>query len=108
MKDRLMVEGVTPNAGYFEIGQDEWSRIREHVMTRFRPIVEFAFGGLDAVRAQSRLRQLVEKLWDAQDIDALAPVIKAMEPIGRASCRERVCKYVWISVGAVSLKKKKK
>src|SRR3546814_19600598 len=26
--------------------------------------------------------------------------------IGRASCRERVCQYVWISVGAVSLKKK--
>src|SRR3546814_8905462 len=28
--------------------------------------------------------------------------------IGRASCRERVCQYVWISVVAVSLKKKKK
>src|SRR3546814_14805683 len=28
--------------------------------------------------------------------------------IGRASCRERVCQYVEISVGAVSLKKKKK
>src|SRR3546814_18141298 len=27
--------------------------------------------------------------------------------IGRASCRERVCKYVEISVGAVSLKKNK-
>src|SRR3546814_13540011 len=27
--------------------------------------------------------------------------------IGRASCRERVCQYVYISVGAVSLKKKK-
>src|SRR3546814_15906095 len=27
--------------------------------------------------------------------------------IGRASCRERVCQYVWISVVAVSLKKKK-
>src|SRR3546814_1995596 len=79
MKDWLMVEGVTPNAGYFEIGQDEWSRTRENVMTRFRPIVECAFGGLDAVRAQSRLRQLVERLWDAKDIDALAPVIKAME-----------------------------
>src|SRR3546814_15519875 len=25
--------------------------------------------------------------------------------IGRASCRERVCKYVWISVGGVYLKK---
>src|SRR3546814_14545949 len=28
--------------------------------------------------------------------------------IGRASCRERVCQYVSVSVGAVSLKKKKK
>src|SRR3546814_19473472 len=28
--------------------------------------------------------------------------------IGRASCRERVCKYVEISVVAVTLKKKKK
>src|SRR3546814_16463762 len=28
--------------------------------------------------------------------------------IGRASCRERVCEYVWISVVAVSYKKKKK
>src|SRR3546814_10362668 len=27
--------------------------------------------------------------------------------IGRASCRERVCQYVWFSVVAVSLKKKK-
>src|SRR3546814_17421868 len=27
--------------------------------------------------------------------------------IGRASCRERVCRYVWISVVAVSLKKHK-
>src|SRR3546814_16452955 len=28
--------------------------------------------------------------------------------IGRASCGERVCQYVWISVVGVSLKKKKK
>src|SRR3546814_17703325 len=32
---------------------------------------------------------------------------QAMEKIGRASCRERVCQYVSISVVAVSLKKKK-
>src|SRR3546814_18492033 len=30
------------------------------------------------------------------------------EQIGRASCRERVCQYVLISVVAVSLKQKKK
>src|SRR3546814_13922888 len=31
---------------------------------------------------------------------------RAAQEIGRASCRERVCQYVLISVGAVSLKKK--
>src|SRR3546814_20073315 len=30
------------------------------------------------------------------------------DALGRASCRERLCQYVSISVGAVSLKKKKK
>src|SRR3546814_16078792 len=30
------------------------------------------------------------------------------EKIGRASCRDRVCQYVYISVVAVSLKKKQK
>src|SRR3546814_13916817 len=31
-----------------------------------------------------------------------------LQEIGRASCRERVCQYVWVSVVAVALKKKKK
>src|SRR3546814_14984749 len=41
--------------------------------------------------------------------DALAAVLHPLEEcaqIGRASCRESVCKYVSISVVAVSLKKK--
>lgn len=79
LKDRLMAEGINPHPGYFEIAQEEWTRIREHVMARFRPIVEFAYAGLDTARAQARLRQLVEKLWDAKDMDTLSPIIKAME-----------------------------
>src|SRR3546814_43252 len=41
--------------------------------------------------------------------DALtyAERFKPAAEIGRASCRERVCQYVWISVVVVSLKKKK-
>src|SRR3546814_11555703 len=35
-------------------------------------------------------------------------IITSETEIGRASCRERVCQYVLISVVAVSLKKKKK
>ncbi len=79
LKDRLLAEGISPHQAYFEISQEEWSRIREHVMDRFRPIVEFAYGGLDASRAQARLRQLIEKLWDAKDMDSLGPIIQAME-----------------------------
>src|SRR3546814_20310091 len=36
------------------------------------------------------------------------PCELATETIGRASCRERVCQYVYISVVAVSFKKKYK
>src|SRR3546814_19125122 len=41
--------------------------------------------------------------------DRIAPDEPTSAPeIGRASCRERVCQYVEISVVAVSLKKKKR
>src|SRR3546814_19199497 len=48
------------------------------------------------------------------DVDAVAEFLRAGDDrsearareIGRASCRERVCQYVYISVVAVSLKKK--
>src|SRR3546814_13343568 len=39
---------------------------------------------------------------------AHAAQIHAGEEIGRAAGRERVCQYVWISVVAVSLKKKER
>src|SRR3546814_15246797 len=39
---------------------------------------------------------------------ALRPRTWQIAKIGRASCRERVCQYVSISVVAVTLKKKKK
>src|SRR3546814_20124851 len=52
------------------------------------------------------------------DVAAIAPMVAEMRAvalvrdlvnkIGRASCRERVCKYVLLSVVAVSLKKKHK
>src|SRR3546814_19729710 len=38
--------------------------------------------------------------------NAMATANKPMDEIGRASCRESVCQYVYITVVAVSLKKK--
>src|SRR3546814_13011977 len=50
-------------------------------------------------------RGLVERLVGVVDGDLPAAV---GHQIGRASCRERVCQYVEVSVVAVSLKKKNK
>src|SRR3546814_13921825 len=49
---------------------------------------------------------------DGFDSKRMRPLRRHMQivfkEIGRASCRERVCQYVYISVVAVSLKKKTK
>ena len=79
MRDRLEAEGLAPHLGYFEIEEQEWQQIREHVMRRFRPIVEFAFGGADATKTQARLRSLVQKIWEAKDMEGLKPILDAME-----------------------------
>src|SRR3546814_15950286 len=57
-------------------------------------------------------RQLRDR-WSAQGraepqlLDRIRPFLRdQLEKIGRASCRERVCQYVSISVVAVSLKNK--
>src|SRR3546814_11607034 len=50
-------------------------------------------------RLQSHLRRALRT---AQRLDLLTA------KVGRASCGERVCQYVWISVVALSLKKKSK
>src|SRR3546814_17236232 len=43
------------------------------------------------------------------EVDLIARYLeRLLEKIGRASCRERVLQYVYTSVGAVYLKKKKK
>src|SRR3546814_12892655 len=41
-------------------------------------------------------------------LDHVIEILHLPVEIGRASCRERVCQYVWISVVSVPLKKKMK
>src|SRR3546814_21011510 len=57
----------------------------------------------NAVKVRDQERQMATT--GGFDLDFLAPDYLGDE-IGRASCRERVCQYVSISVVAVSLKKK--
>src|SRR3546814_18668848 len=53
------------------------------------------------------LADAVERDLEAAMVDSAKRCGDVLGPIGRASCRERVCQYVYISVVAVSLKKKR-
>src|SRR3546814_12270868 len=60
-----------------------------------RSLALYAAGSMDRAELKT-----VQQLYFGGDMEA------SVGPIGRASCRERVCQYVYISVVAVSLKNK--
>src|SRR3546814_18524585 len=66
-----------------------------------------AAGGEDDAARREVLRPACQARGDAAAKTILQPDPPHLQ-IGRASCRERVCQYVSISVVAVSLKKKSK
>src|SRR3546814_15050362 len=118
--DRRSWEGVSGfGARFDEAGGNRLGRglaAPEDELEHRVETLAFVYGGFDqylrlverqrAARAQQRA---VAEQHDA----AGRPEFEMAEPklfveIGRASCRERVCQYVEISVVAVSLKKKRK
>ncbi len=77
-RERAEAEGLDPHPGYFEITEAEYGRIRDHVMRQFQPIVESAFDDVTEANKAVFLKNLVNKLWDATDMEALGPVMDAM------------------------------
>jgi hypothetical protein len=78
LKDRMQSEGLEAHPHYFEISEEEFGKIRDFVMVRFRPMVEFAFEGMSQTSAATHLRTLVQKLWEAKDMEGLSPIVKAL------------------------------
>src|SRR3546814_18917389 len=60
------------------------------------------------IASRALIRDQYEGVAMARILSFIFMVFILVPKIGRASCRERVCQYVSISVVAVSLKKKKK
>lgn len=78
-RERMEAEGFDPHPGYFEMTAAEFGRVRDHVMKQFQPIVETAFEGVTDANRASYLKTLVNKLWDASDMEALKPLLQAMQ-----------------------------
>src|SRR3546814_16498143 len=71
-----------------------------HVFLEHQPCRHRSQGRLDHARAEGEIGE--QQAFDGADRHAALPPREH----GRASCRERGCQYVWISVVAVSLKNK--
>jgi hypothetical protein len=75
MKDVFARENIAVNEAYFEISPEQWREIEIFILQRFEPLVKAAFP--DAMSSDEKARQLVEKIWEAKDTAALAPLIAA-------------------------------
>jgi hypothetical protein len=75
LKDVFLNEKIAMNEAYFEVGDEVWKEIEQFILERFQPLVKAAFP--EAATADEKGRRLVEKLWEARDLEALDPLITA-------------------------------
>ncbi|MBV8061910.1 MAG: hypothetical protein JO126_07920 [Alphaproteobacteria bacterium] len=83
LKDLFMRSNMTVNELYFEISQEQWHEIELYILQRFEPLVKAAYP--DAMQFDEKARQLIGKIWEANDMTALQPLIEAFRfPTDRA------------------------
>jgi hypothetical protein len=75
MSDALKSARIPVNELYFEVPEDERVAIQQCISGKFEPLIQAAFGMQGA--AQGIGSQFIEKMWEAKDKVALAPLIKA-------------------------------
>ncbi|HUY68580.1 MAG TPA: hypothetical protein VMV79_04695 [Alphaproteobacteria bacterium] len=75
LKDVFLNEKIPMNEAYFEVSKDVWDEIETFILQRFEPLVKAAFP--DASASGDKARRLIEKIWEARDLDALDPLIRA-------------------------------
>ena len=83
MSDALELEGFVPNERYFEITPAERFAIQEYIRNKIEPLVRAAYAGQQGI--SSKVSQLVDKIWEAKDMDSLQHFIRAFHfPVDEA------------------------
>jgi hypothetical protein len=75
MRDALELEGLSPNPLYMEVSESERQAIFDFIRRKFEPLVRTAVGQ-DSFQ-DAKVGVLVDKIWEARDLDALDPLIQA-------------------------------
>lgn len=75
LKDAFRNEKIEMNETYFEVSKELWHEIENYVLQKFEPLVRAAFP--DAMDEDERTRKLIEKIWEAKDLEVLMPLSMA-------------------------------
>lgn len=75
MKDVFFREKLKVDEAYFEVSAEAWQEIESFMLQKFEPLILAAFP--DAKSSETKARQLIDKIWEAKDIEALLPLIDA-------------------------------
>lgn len=75
LKDAFRREKMVIDDGYFEVSDEAWTEIETFMLQKFEPLIAAAFP--DAQSSEEKARQLIDKIWEAKDIEALLPLIDA-------------------------------
>jgi len=75
MKDVFLRESLVVNEAYFDVSPEIWAEIELYMLQKFEPLIMAAFP--EAKASDDRAKQLIDKIWEAQDFEALLPMIDA-------------------------------
>ena len=76
LRDRFQLGGMSINDAYFRLSGEDWAAIRAHIRSRFEMMAGFAFGQGTAPRPDL-VDKLVDRIWEAQELEALHPLLLA-------------------------------
>lgn len=77
MKDVFLNEKIDINPAYFEVSKEVFQEIEVFILARFEPLAKAAFP--EAMKSDDVARRLIEKIWEARDLEALKPLILAFQ-----------------------------
>jgi len=80
IRDKFAIAGTPIDEAYLQIPLAEWKAIRVSIIDRFRPLARIAFqdNRISAGELERATLVLVEKMWEAIDLDALRPLTMAL------------------------------
>ncbi|HAX91717.1 MAG TPA: hypothetical protein DCY07_05865, partial [Rhodospirillaceae bacterium] len=73
MKDVFLREKIDIDQAYFEVSEDAWHEIEQFMLQKFEPLIMAAFP--EAKSSDDKARQLIDKIWEARDLEALMPLV---------------------------------